>query len=154
VLLGAAFKKVTERHGRIWDTAYRAEAAGISVFKTQFKTLPEYTTLFVTNYPVYQTLGVPIFSTGWDVNGMIKLQYKDAKLAAYPLLPGLSIRCAAQGVSLQGPGAEGAANAAPYGLAVFLNVSTGRHVAPANARQCESLSRSFAPGPVYLSTSY
>jgi hypothetical protein len=152
--LGIAFVKVLERHGRIWDAAYRAEAAGISVFKTQFKSLAPETTLFVSNYPAYESLGVPIFSTGWDVNGMVELQYRQRSLAAYPLLPGLSIRCTTTTVSLAGPGAEGSENPVPYGHAQFLNVGSGHHVAPSNKRECESLSRSFVPGPLYLSTAY
>ncbi len=154
VLLGVAYTHVLERHGRIWDQAYRAEAAGISLIKAHFQKLPHESTLFVTNYPANQTLGVPIFAASWDVYGMVKLQYKDSSLAAYPLLTGLQIACGAHGVSLQGAGAESAANLVPYGKALFLNMATGVTARPATRAACGPVAAGSAPGPLYLSTAY
>ncbi len=154
LLLGAAYVKVLERHSDIWNAAYRAEAAGIGEMRMQFPTLPAGSTVFVTDYPAYQTLGVPIFSSNWDVNGMIKLQYKTAALSAYPLIPGLSLSCSAHGVSLQGAGAGPSAIVAPYGTARLLDVRTGAHSRPRDERECKAQSPSYPPGPLYLSSGY
>jgi hypothetical protein len=153
LLMGVAYTKVLERHSRIWNAAYRAEATGLSVMRAQFPRLPHGTTLFVTGYPAYQTLGVPIFSAGWDVNGMIKLQYKDGSLSAYPLLPGLAITCNPTGVTMTGPGAPATGNV-HYGAARFLNAATGEHADPLSQAGCVSLVPRYPPGPLYISTAY
>jgi hypothetical protein len=152
LLLGFAYVKVLERHSKIWNTAYSAEEAGIGELRTQFPKLPAGTTVFVSNYPAYQTLGVPIFSSSWDVNGMIKLQYKDGTLSAYPVLPGLKLTCDAVGVGMQGPGAP--AVIATYGSARLLDVQTGRHSDPRNERECQHVAETYTPGALYQSLTY
>jgi hypothetical protein len=152
LLLGVAYVKVLEHHSKIWNAAYRAEEAGIGEMRMQFPKLPPGTTVFVSNYPAYQTLGVPIFSSSWDVNGMIKLQYKDGTLSAYPVIAGLSLVCRADGVGLQGAGAP--TITAPYGTAQLLDVGTGRHSRPGDERECQAVAASYAPGPLYLSLTY
>jgi hypothetical protein len=152
VVLGGAYVKVLERHSSIWNDAYHAEAAGIGELKTQFPTLPRDTTVFVSDYPAYETLGVPIFSANWDVNGMIKLQYKDGSLSAYPVIAGLSLDCRVGGVGIEGAG--GPSVTAPYGTARLLDVSTGRHSTPRNERECREQARSYTSGPLTLSQAY
>ena len=152
VLLGATYIRVLERHIRIWNTAFRAEMAGIGEMRMQLPKLPQGATVFTSNYPASQTLGVPIFSTDWDVNGMIKLQYRDGTLSAYPVLPGLSLVCRANGLGLQGPGAP--VVTAPYGTAWLLNVQTGQHMRPEGRGNCQAAVGSYTPGPLYLSFTY
>jgi hypothetical protein len=151
-LLGAAYVRVLERHIRIWNTAFRAEMAGIGEMRMQLPKLPRGATVFTSNYPASQTLGVPIFSTDWDVNGMIKLQYRDGTLSAYPVLPGLRLVCGSAGLGLQGPGAP--VVTAPYGTAWLLNVQTGQHVLPKDERKCQAVVGGYTPGPLYLSFTY
>jgi hypothetical protein len=152
LLLGAAYVDILQRHTRIWNSAFRAEMAGIGVMRTQFPRLRSGTTLFTSDYPAYQTLGVPIFSAGWDVNGMVKLQYKDGTLSAYPLLPGLRLACRAKGVALQGPGAPPVT--ASYGTAILLDMKTGHHNQPMDQAQCQQVTGGYTPGPLYLSLTY
>jgi hypothetical protein len=151
-LLGVAYTNVLERHSTIWNAAFRAEMAGIGEMRQQFPMLPPGSTVFTSDYPAYQTLGVPIFSANWDVNGMIKLQYKDGTLSAYPVLPGSSLICRAKGVGLQGTGAP--AVMAPYGTALLFDVHTGRHSQPHSQQDCQSVASSYTPGPLYLSYTY
>ncbi len=152
LLLGAAYIRVLERHIRIWNTAFRAEMAGIGEMRMQLPKLPHGATVFTSDYPASQTLGVPIFSTDWDVNGMIKLQYRDGTLSAYPVLPGLRLVCGTAGVGLQGPGAPTAS--ALYGTVWFLNIHTGQHVRPGSKHECEMVAGNYTPGPLYLSLTY
>ena len=150
--LGMIYVTVLERHTRIWNAAFRAEMAGIGEMRMQYPRLAPHTTIFTAEYPANQTLGVPIFSTSWDVNGMVKLQYKDGSLEAYPVLSGLRLVCFTHGIGLKGPGAP--AVVAPYGDALLLDVQTGLHAQPGGERQCDAVVKNYTPGPLYLSTSY
>jgi hypothetical protein len=150
--VGVAYVHVLERHSGIWNTAYRAESAAIGEMRTQFPRLPSGATVFASDYPDYQTLGVPIFSAQWDIDGMIKLQYKDGSLSAYSVLPGLSLVCRESGVGLQG--AEAPTITAPYGDARLLDLQTGRHSQPRDQRECQAEAGGYVPGPLYLSLSY
>jgi hypothetical protein len=150
--LGAAYIHVLERHSRVWNMAYHAEAAAIGEMRMQFPQLPPGTTVFTSDYPDYQALGVPIFSSQYDIDSMIKLQYKDGLLAAYSVLPGLSLQCGIDGVGLIGEGAPVAI--AQYGTARLLDLQTGRHSQPRNERECKAVAGSYVPGPLYLSLTY
>jgi hypothetical protein len=83
---------------------------------------------------------------------MVKLQYRDGTLSAYPVLPGLTLVCGAVGIDLKGSGAPSAT--AAYGNAMLLDVTTGRHVEPVTRKECDTVAKSYKPGPLYISTSY
>jgi hypothetical protein len=153
LVLGVAYVHVIERHIRIWNAAFRAEMAGIGEMRTQFRTLPRGSVVFTSDYPAYETLGVPIFSASWDVDGMIKLQYKDGSLSAYPVLPGQHLSCEKAGISVQGAGGLPGVTA-PYGSARLLDVHDGEHARPLNMQQCQAVAGRYVPGPLYVSTSY
>jgi hypothetical protein len=148
VALGVAYKSTLERHTDIWNMAFRAEMAGLGQMKSQFPTLPNGTTVFTSGYPAYQTLGVPIFSTTWDVNGAIKLQYKNPTLSAYPILPGTRLVCGPAGIGLTGPGYPAVTR--PFGTVRFLDVGSGRTATPRDVRECRRAAPTFVPGPLYL----
>jgi hypothetical protein len=152
VLLGFTYVHVIDRHAGIWERAFRAELAGIGQMKTRFRDLPHGTTLFTSGYPAHQTLGVPIYAASWDVDGMVKVQYRDGTLRAYPVLPGTRLVCDRTGVRLVGPGAEGIA--ASFPTARFLDVGSGRTAAPRDEAECQRQAPRFVPGPMYLSTTY
>jgi hypothetical protein len=152
ITMGAIYTNILERHIRIWNAAYRAEMAGIGEMRKQLPQLAPGTTVFTSDYPVYQTLGVPIFSASWDVNGMVKLQYKDGTLSAYPILPEWHLTCRATGVGLVG--AQAPTQTVSYGAAQLLNVHTGEHSQPRSQRECQALAGRYTAGPLYLSFTY
>jgi hypothetical protein len=152
LMLGASYVHVLERHSGIWDAAYRSERTAIDRMKTAFPTLPPETTVFTSNYPAYQTIGVPIFAATWDVNGMVKLEYDDGTLSGYPITPGLELDCRADGIGLRGVGAPPAT--APYGSARLLNLETGEHTTPQSRRACQAVTHRYVAGPLYLSGAY
>ncbi len=152
LMLGAAYVHVLERHGRIWDTAYRAETAAIDQMRARFPHLRHGTTVFTSNYPAYQTLGVPIFASTWDLNGMIKLRYDDGTLSAYPVIEGQQLVCRPGGVGLWGTGAP--TTTSPYGAARLLDVETGRHSVPRSRKECRAVVGDYVPGPMYTSGAY
>jgi hypothetical protein len=94
---------------------------------------------------------VPIFAANWDENGMIRLEYENDTLAAFPMLEGMTVACGPEGVSLAGAGAP--PNVSPYGYARLLDLGTGKHAQPRNRKQCEAVAGDFVPGPLYLSGS-
>jgi hypothetical protein len=151
-LLGLAYVHVIDRHADIWEQAFRAELAGVGQMKTQFPDLPHGTTLFTSGYPANQTLGVPIYAATWDVDGVVKVQYRDSSLRAYPVLPGTHLACGPSSVRLVGPGADGIE--ASFPTARFLDVGSGRTATPRDAAECRREAPRFVPGPLYLSTTY
>jgi hypothetical protein len=152
VLLGAAFTDVLRRHIGIWNTAFASEMAGLTKLKAQFPTLPENTTLFVAGYPANQTLGVPIMSANWDLDGMVKVEYDDRSLSAYPVLEGTAIECRRLGVGLGGVGAPPIT--APYGSARMIDLASGGWSAPNDRRACRAVASRYVAGPLYLSFTY
>jgi len=151
-VLLAAYTHVLRRHIAIWDTAYVAETTAIGEIETQLPDLPPKTTVFVGGYPANQTLGVPILGAIWDLDGMVKMEYDDVSLRAYPILPGLRLVCRARGVALVGTGAP--EWTAPYGTARLLDLRMGRRAVPRTEKACRRVVSSYVPGPLYLSLAY
>jgi len=152
LLLGAGYVTVLRRHTGIWNSAYASEAAALDQIQSRYPRLPPETTLFVSGYPAYQTLGVPILSSTWDLDGMVKTRYEDRTLAAYPVVFGFTLVCRATGVGLEGDGAP--VGTAPYGTARLLDLGKGESSLPRDQRQCDSVAGDYLPGPFYLSVEY
>ncbi|MFL5898124.1 MAG: hypothetical protein ACJ76D_06620 [Solirubrobacterales bacterium] len=152
VLLGVAYLRVLDRHIGLWESAYASQRDAIATMKERYPTLPEGTTVFTSGYPAYETVGVPIFAALWDMSGMIKLEYEDGSLSAYPMLEGMSLACRRRGVALVGPGAP--ATAVPYGKARFLDLGNGQATTPRTWRRCRSAAPHFVPGPTSLQSGY
>lgn len=151
-VLGVGYFRVLDRHTDIWTAAFRAQMAGLGQMKTQFPTLPDGSTLFVSGYPNYQTLGVPIYSTTWDVDGATKMQYRNPTLRALPVFPDTHLVCERDGVRLTGAGYDMPPVA--YGQARFLEVNSGRNATPLTQRACRRVAPTYVPGPLYLSYDY
>lgn len=152
ILLGTAYVDVIRRHTGIWNAAFVAETSALSEIQRQYPRLPHETVLFASGFPANQTLGVPILAASWDLDGMIKMQYDDGSLAAYPVLPGLHLACSPQGVKLEGQGAP--LTTGSYGKARLFDLGTRRHLNPRNQRECRAAVGSYVPGPSYLSAAY
>ena len=151
VLLGS-YTHVLRRHTTIWDEAYDAQIAGLTELRRAIPSVPRGGAIFVGSYPAYQTLGVPIFSSTSDFDGMVKLEYDDFSLSGSPVFEGLRIACYKDGMALAGEGAPGAVT--PYGSVRMLNFQTGEVAAPRDPRHCKRVAKSYVPGPAYLSFAY
>lgn len=152
LLLGAAWVHVLERHARSWEAAYQAERTALDRIERQYPTLLPGTTLFASNYPSWQALGVPIFAYSWDLNGAVQDEYESSDISASPVLPNTTLQCRADGIGLSGEGAPETFGA--YGSVKLLDLSTGLHAAPRDRRQCEKLAPKFVPGPEYVQYEY
>lgn len=155
VLLGAAYVHVLERHARLWDAAYSAEKQAAARIQAAYPRLPRGTTLITSGYPSYLTLGVPIFAVGWDLDGRVRLLYRDNSLNAYPLTSEMGLACRLGGAGPAGNEAKGKPiQLFPYGTIRLLDLTTGRRATPHNQTQCLRERGHFQPGPLYLSTAY
>jgi hypothetical protein len=150
VMLGAAYVHVLERHSRLWRDAYRYEAATRDKIHRTFPDLPSGTTLFTANYPTNVTLGLPIFTATWDLNGMVQLTYEDTSLRAYPITEELVLECLSTGMRI---GVEGV-SPSRYGTARLIDLQTGRTSTPRGRRECLAEKPKYPPGPLYLATAY
>ncbi|HWC49143.1 MAG TPA: hypothetical protein VG448_09710 [Solirubrobacterales bacterium] len=152
VLLGAAWVHVLERHARSWEAAYRAERTALDRIEKQYPNLEPGTTLFASNYPSWQALGVPIFAYSWDLNGAVQDEYESSEISASPVLPNTALQCRADGIGLSGE--EAPETFGSYGSVKLLDLSTGLHAAPRNRHQCEKVAPKFVPGPEYVQYEY
>jgi hypothetical protein len=152
VFLGATYVRVLERHERVWNAAGRLETKGINVIKSDIPRLAQGSTLFVGGWPAYYTLGVPVYSTDWDLNGLTQLTYHTHHVNAYPLLAGWKLTCGPSGVFLSGLGAP--PTVAPYGHAWLIDLATNQRDRPVSRAACARETPHYAPGPLYLTTTY
>jgi hypothetical protein len=149
--LGSAYIHVLERHSRLWDDSYNYQLGAIKQIHRAFPNPPPDTTFFAGNYPANITLGVPIFSATWDLDGMVWLTYADPTLRAYPITEELGAECLRNG--MRSTGEEGLP-IARYGAARLINLTTGRTATPRTKAECRVELPQFAPGPLYLATAY
>lgn len=155
LLLGAGYLSVIRHHNGIWNAAYDAEVAAIERIQERYPELPHGTTLFVSGYPAYQTLGVPILSSSWDVRGMVQDTYEDGTLNAQPVLEGLVIDCRPDVVGLAGvDGVTPPPYSAPYGRARLFDLASGKSARPITRRECLAVADEYQPGPTVLSYDY
>jgi hypothetical protein len=152
LLVGAGYITVLREHTGIWNSAYVAEQSAIDDIHERYPQMPHGTTLFASGYPAYQTLGVPILSSTWDLRGMVQDLYEDGTLNAYPIIEGLSIGCVEEGVVLEGEGAP--ETVARYGTARLFDLATGKSSMPLSLRECRAVAGNYRPGPFYLSYDY
>lgn len=153
-LLGGAYVDVLRRHIGIWNSAYVSEVVALDKLRTRFPRLPPESTLFVAGYPANQTLGVPIISASWDLDGMVKVEYGDRTQTAVPVLAGTEIVCGLDGIGLIGEDESAPLTTTPYGNARLLDLPTGRWSMPSNRRTCRAVADRYVPGPLYLSYDY
>ena len=153
IVLMGAYTHVLRRHISIWDTAFVAQRRALVKMQHELPSLSPYTTVFASSYPANQTLGVPIFTSSWGLDGAVKMEYGDSTLTARPVRAELHLVCALRGVVLEDSSGEHDPPA-PYGTAQLIDLTTGRHSALGDRRQCERVTPSYLPGPLYLSTSY
>ena len=152
-MLGAAYIHVVERHSDLWATAYRAELEGMDRIQSAYPSPPSGALIIASNYPAYQTLGVPIFSTDWDLSGMVKLRYGNGSLAAVPRTEQLDFSCLPRGIEIEDEGVATSISA-EYGKAMLVDLQTGRRSVPRNQLECRRVEGEFPPGPMYLESGY
>lgn len=154
VVLLASYTHVLRRHIQLWNTAYDASIFAIQKTKRQLPYLPSGTTVIASGYPAYQAPGVPILATDWDYDGMVKMEYDDISLSAYPLLEYLHVRlqCRSGDMAVQIEGRP--EKVVAYGTVRLLDLATGVHANPKSPDECRRKVDEYVPGPTFLSETY
>lgn len=150
LMLGATYLHVLERHSRIWSDAYRYELTAAKRIRAAFPHLSHDAVVYAADYPANIAPGVTIFSTTWDLDGMVKLTYGDPTLRAYPITETLGVECRPNGARA----VEDGIPSAPYRDLRMVDLRTGRTATPSNRQECLKALVNFPPGPLYLSTAY
>jgi hypothetical protein len=150
--LGAAYMTVLQRHIGIWNSAWSAESTALERIEARYPRLPDSSTLIVSGYPAYQTVGVPILSEAWDLEGMIRTRYEDGSLFAYPLIEGYRLSCRRERIVFEN--AAEVIRSAPYGSVRILDLGDGDGALPRDRRQCLAALPRFKALSVYLSYDY
>lgn len=151
-ILGAAYVHVLQRHDHLWKEAFELKSNGIEAIRESFPRLGRHSTIFVSSYPANVTLGVPVFATTWDLDGLAKLTYDDDTIRAFPITDELRLECTRAGMRVGGP--DGGVAPAPYGSARLLNLESGDTARPRDRRSCLALRTTYPAGPLYLGTTY
>lgn len=150
-VLGGLYLIVIHRHIGIWNSAYQQEREAIADVRDAYPTLPDGTTVYTAGYPAYQALGVPILSSSWDLDGMIKLEYENGRLSAFPLLPGYRFSCEEDGLAVLGPATGGEssevmAEAKAYNTVRVLSLKEKQSFEPKTQAQCKREIDDLEPG--------
>jgi hypothetical protein len=147
-LLLVGYVKTLNDHITTWNAAFQGETAVIGAFKQALPDPPPNATIFTTGHPSYQALGVPVFSSTWDLNGAVKMQYNRGDISGFPLQQGMTFSCGADAITAMA-GGQPAFTPAPYGRAFLIDVASGRMARPADRGECRRASPRFVPGPLY-----
>jgi hypothetical protein len=100
---------------------------------------PQESTIFTFGYPTASAPGLPIFGAPWDLSGAVRLLWNDPSLTAVPV-DGKSVSCGRNQARVT---AYDPQQAAAYGHAIFVDLSTAnvRHIA--SRRDCLQAQRAF-----------
>ncbi len=151
-ILGLGYGIVIHHHTQLWNAAWAKEEEGLAKIKARYPTLPPSTTIFATNWPGNETLGVPIFSAAWDLDGMLKDRYETSEVSGYPLLEGWEMKCKPEAVEMAAAGTT--LITAEYGKARIVNLAEEKAFIPKDPKSCRAALKQVAPAPLYLSYEY
>ncbi|HET6997962.1 MAG TPA: hypothetical protein VFI03_05170 [Solirubrobacterales bacterium] len=152
LVLGAAYIHVLKRHSDVWNAAYSYETAALEKIKATYPTLPPETLVVTSDYPANLSLGVPVFTADWDLNGALRLEYDDYSMRGLPLIEGSSLVCEADGLAMEG--AVTTPETIPWDKVRLLNLADGHHTSPRSRAECEAAAPRFHPGPTAILGSY
>jgi hypothetical protein len=130
-----------------WDAAYVEETRALDVLRTRVDKPAPGTSVYLFGVRQSRSPGVAGFGWVWDVNGAVKLLWKDPSLSGMPVISGLSFICAPAAMYPTRPGGGiGRYQGSPY-RAVFVAMD-GRTTTVGSPDDCLRASRRFGVSAV------
>jgi hypothetical protein len=130
-----------------WDQASRVQ---FQVFSALHRAIPRpaaSSTIYAYGFTNWPALGVPAFAASWDLNGAVKLTYRDPSLRGYPVFSPADVVCARHGMYPVGNGYSAVGFTTQYGHAYLVDVAGNTGARPLNQAQCDQALRHPAPAP-------
>jgi hypothetical protein len=130
-----------------WDAAYVEETRALDVLRARVDQPAPGTAVYLFGVRQSSSPGVAGFGWVWDVNGAVKLLWKDPSLSGMPVIPGLGFVCApAEMYPTLPSGGIGHYQGSPY-RAVFVAMD-GRTTTVGSRQECLNESRRFGVSAV------
>jgi hypothetical protein len=127
-----------------WDRATLAQDDLITALKSTLQKPANGSTIFSFGYPGEISPGIPIFTHYWDMNGAVRLAFRNPSLYGLPIYRPGNVVCARAFVY---PTEFGIAHASRYRRAVFVDAIRYRAVRIDSQQSCETEMTRFSPGP-------
>lgn len=121
-----------------WDQATKVQSQVLSVLHRAIPRPAAGSTLYVFGYTNWTALGVPTFASPWDLNGAVKLLYRNSGIRAYPVMTPAEAVCGRHVVYPVGPGYTTSQFSSRYGRAYLANVAGETASRPLNQSQCNT----------------
>ncbi len=147
-LLAIGYGRRTEADLTLWDNAAASQRQQLEILG-RMPTPRRGETLFVFGGRGLVAPGVFAFRVTWDLNEAAKLMWNDASVRAFPIFAGTQMRCGTHRViPLGSSNGDGAAQAAAFGRAEFVDLRTGRVSSFSDQQACQRAADQFIAGPV------
>jgi hypothetical protein len=147
VVLGLNYAHRTRIDIYNWDQASKVQSQVFSALRHSIPRPSARSVIYAYGYPNWTALGVPTFAASWDLNGAVKLLYRDPTIRGYPVVLPTDMVCAKHQVYPVGNGYTAAGFSSDYGQAYLTNVAAGTSVRPLTQTQCNRALGHPAPTP-------
>jgi hypothetical protein len=151
-LVGLSYTDTLTRDLALWDSAYARAQRTLTVIGAGVPKPSSHTLLIAYGQPVEEAPGIPVWAHHWDLDGAIRLMWRDTTLAGRPAFPGTEIRCGRATVRPHNPAAGTVylpQDRVPYGKLILVDTNTGRFAMPRSRRECLEQAPTFVPGPFH-----
>jgi hypothetical protein len=150
LIAGVSFTKKVEHDAGNYDKAYALERQVLGTIHTLVPRPAPGTTLYSFDHAGFYAPGVPVFGAEWDLNGAVKVEYHNGSLSAQPILQGMALTCAPDGVTPGTSGGGASHGQVPYGHAVAVDIAKQQAIALNTRADCVRATKRFQPGPAQL----
>lgn len=147
VILLAAFVQDLRIDLRVWDRSADEQYQALNSVRTAIPDPDANTTIFAFGQGGVVTPGLPVFTHPWELSGALQASYGEGEIAGVPMIEGRGVLCGPNDVAATVLDTSEVLGRAPYGLATFVDVPSGRAVIVRNRTQCRKAAPTFAPGP-------
>jgi len=152
VAIGAGYIDLVRADAGFWDRAYQQEQYVLGTINRLVPNPRHGSTILAVGQPLFYAPGIPVFAASWDLDGAVKIQYRDHSVRAQPVAPGETVACRPDGVALL-PGGSPPGRpivSSPYGRTYIVHVPQAEPALVRSLRACVALAPHLKPGPAQL----